>query len=227
MNRKGIAVAADSTGTLIRRTGNVESTKSFDTLHKLFVLPGHQNIAVMFYGNADLMDVPWETIIKMYHSETSFPTVRGYAESFLKYSGHFEFTQEQYDSYVIKTACRLAARIAAKADIEIETWIAENGSITKTKANAPFNKQFTTSSKAIEELSKKLLLSARKRRSLTNKYSDLVTKTIKNTLSGRTLSAANQKKPPHGLSTHAASTLTHLPESYYRDSGRMNTIRVM
>lgn len=194
MNRKGIAVAADSTGTLIRRNGNIESTKSFDTLHKLFVLPGHQNIAIMFYGNADLMDVPWETIIKMYHSETSFPTVRGYAESFLKYLGRFEFTQEQYDSYVVKTARRLAARIAAKADIEIETWIAENGSITKTKANALLNKQFNASYKAIEELSKKTSLSARKRRSVVNKYSDLITKTIQTTLSGRTLSAANQKK---------------------------------
>ena len=194
MNRKGIAVAADSTGTLIRRNGNVESSKSFDTLHKLFKLPGTKSIAVMFYGNADLMDVPWETVIRMYDSKESFSTVRGYAESFLKYLSKFQFTQEQYDAYVAKTARRLAARIAAKADKDIEAWLTKNESITKAKANSFLNKQFEASFQVIEKLSKSGSLSTRRRQSLASKYKRLVDETVSAILVGRTLSASNRKK---------------------------------
>ena len=194
MNRKGIAVAADSTGTLIRRSGNVQSSKSFDTLHKLFLLPGTQSISIMFYGNADFMDIPWETIIKMYRSDRTFPTVRGYAESFLEYLGKFQFSQEQYDTYIVKTAHRLGARIATKTDNEIEAWISQNGSITKHKANSLLNGQFELSYKIIQDLSRKTPLTSKKRRSLVNKYSKLAIQTVQKALAGRTLSAANKKK---------------------------------
>jgi hypothetical protein len=60
MNKHGIALAADSAVTL----GAGE--KIYHGAEKLFQLSPSTSIGVMTYGNADLMGVPWEIVIKSY-----------------------------------------------------------------------------------------------------------------------------------------------------------------
>jgi hypothetical protein len=60
MNKRGIALAADSAVTL------GASRKIYHTAEKLFSLSSSVPIAIMTYGSADMMNVPWETVIKVY-----------------------------------------------------------------------------------------------------------------------------------------------------------------
>ena len=105
LNKTAVALAADSAVTL------AESGKIYPG-NKLFALSRYQPVGVMIYNNAEFMDVPWETLIKMYRQSLGSdakPTIYGYFESFLEYIGSsFICTEEQelrntlrigYDSY--------------------------------------------------------------------------------------------------------------------------------
>ena len=82
MNKHGIALAADSAVTL----GAGE--KIYHGADKLFQLSPLASIAVLIYGNADLMGVPWEIVIKSYGrqlADRTFDRVEEYASDFLRY----------------------------------------------------------------------------------------------------------------------------------------------
>lgn len=61
LNRVGVALAADSAVT-VGRTAN----KIWTSADKLFELSEVDPIAIMIYGNADHVGIPWETVIKCY-----------------------------------------------------------------------------------------------------------------------------------------------------------------
>lgn len=91
MNREAIALAADSAVTMRDETGE----KVFLSANKIFSLSKREPIAAMIYGGAAMMGVPWEPAIKVFRQElgdTSFPTVREYAERLLRFlEGHRGF----------------------------------------------------------------------------------------------------------------------------------------
>jgi len=83
MNRTAVALAADSAVTI--QTG--DGQKVYNSVNKLFTLSKYHPIGIMIYGSAELMRVPWETIIKVYRKKIGkrqFNTVREYAEDFIK-----------------------------------------------------------------------------------------------------------------------------------------------
>ena len=57
---RGIALAADSAVTL----GNGE--KIYHTAEKLFCVSPAIPVAIMTFGAADMMNLPWETVVKIY-----------------------------------------------------------------------------------------------------------------------------------------------------------------
>jgi hypothetical protein len=82
MNQSAVALAADSAAT---RSG----AKIF-AANKIFALSKYEPVAVMVYGNAACMHVPWETVIKEYRAElstTSYGHVSDYGQSFLNFMG--------------------------------------------------------------------------------------------------------------------------------------------
>jgi hypothetical protein len=82
MNRRGIALAADSAVTL------GDSKKIYHTAEKLFLISPSVPVGIMTFGCADMMDVPWETIIKIYARKLGsgiFSTLEEYAASFLSF----------------------------------------------------------------------------------------------------------------------------------------------
>ena len=82
MNRRGIALAADSAVTL------GDSKKIYHTAEKLFLISPSLPVGIMTFGCADMMDVPWETIVKMYARKLgagAFNTLEEYAASFLSF----------------------------------------------------------------------------------------------------------------------------------------------
>ena len=82
MNKEAVALAADSAVTMSREGGK----KIFPSANKLFALSKYHPVGVMVYGNATFMDVPWESIIKMYRRKlrkTKFDTLAGYADDLI------------------------------------------------------------------------------------------------------------------------------------------------
>lgn len=82
MNKRGVALAADSAVTL----GN--ERKIYHTAEKLFSLSPSIPVAIMTFGAADMMNVPWETVIKLYAQKLGsrrFDTLEQYAKDFLSF----------------------------------------------------------------------------------------------------------------------------------------------
>jgi hypothetical protein len=99
LNRSAVALAADSAVTVQHGTG----FKIFHT-NKLFHLCRNNPVGIMVYQNADLMRVPWETIIKNYRNEladTTFDTLEEYATNFIAHlSGNLRlFPEAVQDSF--------------------------------------------------------------------------------------------------------------------------------
>ncbi len=111
MNRSAVALAADSAMTVT--VG--EAKKTYPT-NKLFALTKHRPVGFMVYNNADFMDIPWETIVKMYRQEigsSGKATVKEYAEDFLGYVGNTAIcSAEQRQRNILRIAVDLFGRIA-------------------------------------------------------------------------------------------------------------------
>jgi hypothetical protein len=85
LNKEAVALAADSAATFEEEGGG---GKIFTSVNKIFGLSHNQPVAVMVYGNANLMGVPWETIIKVYRErlgDTRFPTLADYLDDFIQF----------------------------------------------------------------------------------------------------------------------------------------------
>lgn len=81
LNASGVALAADSAVT-------IGGTKIYNTAIKLMSLSKTEPVGMMVYGNAGLMGVPWETLIKIYRTSLknkTMDTLEEYAEDFLSY----------------------------------------------------------------------------------------------------------------------------------------------
>lgn len=65
MNKWAIALAADSKVTI----SGMRASKAYDTVNKLFTLSKIHPVGIMIFGNAEWMDYPWETIIKLYRDK--------------------------------------------------------------------------------------------------------------------------------------------------------------
>ncbi len=82
LNSSAIAIAADSAVTIGR------GKKIYNSALKVFTLSKTAPVGIMVYGNAGLLQVPWETIIKIYREKLktkSFPKLEDYAEDFIAF----------------------------------------------------------------------------------------------------------------------------------------------
>lgn len=85
MNRYGVAIAADSAVTVSYGDG---FDKVFST-NKLFALSKFHPVGIMIYGNALLLGVPWELLIKQYRdshlADRCFGSLREYSDDFIAF----------------------------------------------------------------------------------------------------------------------------------------------
>ncbi|MTI13614.1 hypothetical protein [Sansalvadorimonas verongulae] len=86
MNKSAVAMAADSAVTI---SGGSQSTpKIYNSVNKLFQLSKYSSVGIMVYGGAEMMGVPWETIIKMYRQKLGsrqFERLEEYANDFFDF----------------------------------------------------------------------------------------------------------------------------------------------
>lgn len=80
MNKRGLALAADSAVVL----GDAE--KIYKTAEKLFPLSLSVPVGIMHFGAVDIVNMPWETVVKIYAQKLGsrrFDTLSEYASDFL------------------------------------------------------------------------------------------------------------------------------------------------
>ncbi len=101
MNKEAIALAADSAVTLSEERGD----KIFMSANKIFSLSKFHPVAIMVFGNASFMGVPWEIIIKVYRKQLgkkNFSSLKKYASDFIVFldkKNQFVSESKQNDNF--------------------------------------------------------------------------------------------------------------------------------
>lgn len=93
LNKKGAAIAADSAVTISR---GFRGQKISNSANKMIRLSDDQPIAVMIVGNACLMGIPWDIIIRWYRVKRKglvLPTLHDYIKDFISFVEENRFFQ--------------------------------------------------------------------------------------------------------------------------------------
>ena len=117
LNSTAVALAADSAMTL--GTGKVYPA------NKLFALSKHHPVGVMVYNNAELMRVPWETIIKMYRrsiGRTTKGSCREYLTDLFEYASNSPICA---DDQRVANLTRIASATYGRVVAEVEDQLAK------------------------------------------------------------------------------------------------------
>ena len=89
MNKQGIALAADSAVTINTRPAS-QGSKIYVSANKIFALSKYRPVAIMIYDSAEIMGLPWETVIKSYRDQLDdreFPRIEDYVRDFTQFLG--------------------------------------------------------------------------------------------------------------------------------------------
>ena len=129
LNNSAIAIAADSAVTIGL------GKKIYNSALKVFALSKTAPVGVMVYGNAGLLDVPWETIVKMYRSQLgakTFGTLDAYAVDLLNFltKNRHLFPKDLQDNWVSSNITRFYTNIRDELSHEIASLLASNIPVT-------------------------------------------------------------------------------------------------
>lgn len=133
MNKSAVALAADSAVTITHPNGN----KIYYSVNKLYTLSKYHPVGIMVYGNAQFMNVPWETIIKIYRKKLGtreFDTLKEYADdffSFLQEKDNPLFPKPVQDNHFAVLIYSYFLSIKNEIDQTIETMIESEGEINR------------------------------------------------------------------------------------------------
>lgn len=122
LNTRGLALAADSAVT-------IGGTKVRNNARKLFTLDSQHSIGIMIYGNADLMNVPWEILIAAFRKKLEgnvLNRISDYKESFFSFIENFVIFDKEKNSnlvinnYVFDLVQVLKNHIDLEKDMQIQ-----------------------------------------------------------------------------------------------------------
>lgn len=88
MNRLAVVLAADSATTVSRWVDGKREERYFKGANKVFQLSDMEPVGLMIFDSADLLNVPWEIIIKSFRTHIkgkTFNTVNDYAKELFVY----------------------------------------------------------------------------------------------------------------------------------------------
>jgi len=131
MNREAIALASDSAVTMTSISGE----KIFTSANKLFTLSKYHPVGIMIYGSAVFMDIPWETIIKIYRNKLGRnhrDTLKDYANDFINFldNGNTLFPDSIQEEYVINCIYSYFGFVKARIKDEVRLIISEKGEVS-------------------------------------------------------------------------------------------------
>lgn len=103
LNKKGVAIAADSAATVSTGKGS----KVYNSVDKIFMLSAYHPIGMVVYEGADFMGIPWETLIKEYGKSLGsrcYPTVEDYQKNFLEWLKQHHYFADNAEEDSLDTA---------------------------------------------------------------------------------------------------------------------------
>jgi hypothetical protein len=129
LNKRGIAIAADSAATYSTSATN----KITNTANKIFELSKKHPIGIAIYNNLDFYGIPWEVILKTYRDnylkERSFHKLKEYVEDFWEYLHNVILTKvriEDQKGQIAYLAHRLKEEAISTAKKILESKNADN-----------------------------------------------------------------------------------------------------
>ncbi len=134
LNRVAIALAPDSAVTMQVRGED----KVFTSANKLFTLSDVQPVGIMIYGSAEILGIPWETMIKLFRKglgNESFATLREYGESFVHFlNGNSLFSAAMQDEYLASSVYSILSLVEEEIEDRFHEAIDEKGEVTTNQA---------------------------------------------------------------------------------------------
>lgn len=132
INTNAVAIAADSAVTI------GSGKKIYNSALKVFSLSKVASVGIMVYGNAGLLGVPWETLIKVYREDLKlkrFDTLEEYASNFIEYISQQSdfFPKEIQESWVTGNIRGYYQLIRNELFSGVECKFKEKGSIDDTE----------------------------------------------------------------------------------------------
>ena len=150
MNNLGVALAADSAVTI----GGLK--KIYTSAEKLFQLAAIAPVGIMFYGNANFVGLPWETIIKAYRrnlGKKTFATINGYAENLVRFltsnQGLFPQSAQIEENTFIVAECYY--RLLQQTEARLETKRRDQGSLNDKDIKVEFEKAVKAELRALRK----------------------------------------------------------------------------
>ncbi len=132
MNRSAIALAADTAFTVQTLFEDETEQRIYTTASKLFMLSKFNPVGIMIYGNADLMRVPWEVIIKLYRNRlygTRFATVREYGLDLIDFLESYFLNLEQEKHFKTNVTSYFCDILLKEINTRVEDIIQEHGEV--------------------------------------------------------------------------------------------------
>ena len=110
LNKEAVAIAADSASTIrVPNKPSGNGQKIFTSANKIFALSKYHSVGIMIYGNAQFMEIPWETIIKIFRKDlgnNKFDTLEDYADKFIQFlqiGQSFNYSPSVQENFVKRT----------------------------------------------------------------------------------------------------------------------------
>ncbi|RCS51922.1 hypothetical protein DTL42_10215 [Bremerella cremea] len=199
LNKSGVALATDSTVTIQSGGAAGNHRKTYNTANKLFTLSKFQPVAVMTYGNASFMGIPWETIIKTYRTQLhdkSFQTLSEYTEDFLEFvRSNDDLFPDQYQRRIFQAETQVAYEMikssVAKATADLDSEGADGNEEERKKRASDVIKEdweHTKSGKFVPNISKNFLQTLKK------SYSKEIDSALETVFSQTPLSAVDKRR---------------------------------
>lgn len=177
MNKTAVALAADSAVTIEQDKGN----KIFNTVNKLFALSKYQPVGIMIYGGANFMDVPWESIIKIYRAKLGkekFSTLKEYADNFLTFltENTTLFPESEQEKHFFRTIAGYFVDIKNEIDEEVKTKLVSDKKIAETSVKDIVEQMIKKHFDLWDKASRLNHIAADYDKSLLEKYGELINK---------------------------------------------------
>lgn len=138
LNREAVALAADSAVTITGPRGQ----KIFTSANKIFALSESRPVGIMIYGDAEILRVPWETVIKLYReqlTDTGFASLDEYAVDFLRFLtspvDRF-FPPDAQEEHVAKEFVAYLEELVESIDARVEEYLEANDRISDARVRA-------------------------------------------------------------------------------------------
>jgi len=177
MNKSAVSLAADSAVTIQIAGPNGNSYKVLNSANKLFALSKYSPVGLMIYGNANMLGIPWETIVKIYRrqlGDREFPHLDGYCHDFFKFLDHFDVGDEVQERYIASGANSLFRDLRNKLDKWVEEEIKKGQVVTPDQVKVKLEELISNRYKEFIKLGNLSVIPKTKRSSLRTKYRGLV-----------------------------------------------------